>query len=488
MSNITAERDDANATIGDARTKTESESAGTAVETDAASAGDDAKSIRGKRSLFLALSTFALLFLGLIYAFSMFATPISTSFGLEKDAVGLTFNIMMVAFCIGAVIGSQIEKAIGVRSTLVIAALMFLGGFVGAGLFGSGSIAAVYLCYGVLGGLAVGIGYNSVIATTNMWFPDKVGFSSGVLMMGFGLGSLILGTLAVNLIPAVGLSVVFAGIGVITCAVVIVLALLLQRPPANVTKIMAPGKETASGYDPGDEDAPLKSPTFYVYWIWAIIVIAKDPTVDNVHRGATMFLVDRDTPGVTINKLPKMGHEDAPTSICEVFLNDVRVPRSAILGVEHNGFMQTMANFTRERIANVSGVIATAVNAFEDACAYANQREQFGQQIGRFELVQEMIMEMACKIENMMNMLYKLCWQADQGQDVRILAGMAKYYCSKATCEVVDDAIQVLAGIGVVGDHRVVRYYIDIRSARIAGGSDQVMVFNTAPQILKRYR
>ena len=72
-------------------------------------------------------------------------------------------------------------------------------------------------------------------------------------------------------------------------------------------------------------------------------------------------------------------------------------------------------------------------------------------------------MEMACKIENMMNMLYKLCWQADQGQDVRILAGMAKYYCSKATCEVVDDAIQVLAGIGVVGDHRVGRYYIDPR-------------------------
>ena len=282
MSNITAERDDANATIGDA---------GTAVETDAASAGDDAKSIRGKRSLFLALSTFALLFLGLIYAFSMFATPISTSFGLEKDAVGLTFNIMMVAFCIGAVIGSQIEKAIGVRSTLVIAALMFLDGFVGAGLFGSGSIAAVYLCYGVLGGLAVGIGYNSVIATTNMWFPDKVGFSSGVLMMGFGLGSLILGTLAVNLIPAVGLSVVFAGIGVITCAVVIVLALLLQRPPANVTKIMAPGKETASGYDPGDEDAPLKSPTFYVYWIWAIIVIAIGlATIGNCAGFATLLV------------------------------------------------------------------------------------------------------------------------------------------------------------------------------------------------------
>ena len=125
---------------------------------------------------------------------------------------------MMVAFCIGAVIGSQIEKAIGVRSTLVIAALMFLGGFVGAGLFGSGSIAAVYLCYGVLGGLAVGIGYNSVIATTNMWFPDKVGFSSGVLMMGFGLGSLILLSLihiscALNYIPTVCILALSSGKG-----------------------------------------------------------------------------------------------------------------------------------------------------------------------------------------------------------------------------------------------------------------------------------
>ena len=105
----------------------------------------------------------------------------------------------------------------------------------------------------------------------------------------------------------------------------------------------------------------------------AIIVIAKDPTVDNVHRGATMFLVDRDTPGVTINKLPKMGHENAPTSICEVFLNDVRVPRSAILGVEHNGFMQTMANFTRERIANVSGVIATAAPTPTSASSSASR-------------------------------------------------------------------------------------------------------------------
>ena len=230
--------------------------------------------IKSKRMLYLALSTLTLLFLGLIYAFSMFAGPICTTFGLEKAAVGLTFNIMMITFCVGAVIGSQIEAKIGVRNTLFVAAALFFCGFAGTGLFGNGSITVVYLCYGVLGGLGVGVGYNSVIATTNVWFPDKVGFSSGVLMMGFGLGSLILGTLSVSLAPTLGLGTVFAAIGVITALVVVVLACTLRRPPANIVALMAPEKATASGYDPGEQDTPLKSSTFYVYWVWAIIVIA----------------------------------------------------------------------------------------------------------------------------------------------------------------------------------------------------------------------
>lgn len=234
----------------------------------------EANEIKKKRSVYLVLSAVSLLFLGLIYAFSMFAAPMCQSFGLEKSAVGLTFNIMMITFCIGAVVGSQIEGKIGVRNTLIIAAIMFLAGFAGTGLFADGNIGIVYGCYGVLGGLGVGIGYNSVIATTNVWFPDKVGFSSGVLMMGFGLGSLILGTLSVNLAPTLGLSTVFIGIGVITAIVVIALAMVLKRPPADIVAIMAPEKAVGSGYDPGDEDTALKTSTFYVYWIWAIIVIA----------------------------------------------------------------------------------------------------------------------------------------------------------------------------------------------------------------------
>ena len=230
--------------------------------------------IKSKRALYLVLSTVTLLFLGLIYAFSMFAAPMCTTFGLEKSAVGLTFNIMMITFCLGAVVGSQIEKRLGVKSTIIISAVMFAVGFVGTALFANNNIAALYTFYGVICGLGVGIGYNSVIATTNIWLHDKVGLSSGVLMMGFGLGSLILGTISVNLAKAIGLPTVFIAVGIISAIIIGTEGALIQRPPANIVEVMAPEKATGSSYDPGDEDSALKTPLFYIYWVWAIIVIA----------------------------------------------------------------------------------------------------------------------------------------------------------------------------------------------------------------------
>lgn len=249
--------------------------------------------IKSKRMLYLALATLTLFFLGLIYAFSMFAAPMCSAFGLEKGAVGLTFNIMMITFCVGAVVGSQIEKRIGVKGALVVSAVMFFAGFAGTGAFANGSIAVVYLCYGVLGGLGVGIGYNTVIATTNVWFPDKVGFSSGVLMMGFGLSSLILGTLAVQISTSMGLGTVLIALGVVTAVVVVVAAVVLARPPADIIELMAPEKAVAGGYDPGEEDTPLKTSTFYIYWIWAIIVIAIGlATIGNCASDAQLVGID----------------------------------------------------------------------------------------------------------------------------------------------------------------------------------------------------
>lgn len=230
--------------------------------------------IKRKRVFYLAFSTITLLFLGLLYAFSMFAGPMSSTFGLEKSDVGLTFNIMMIAFCIGCVGGSRIEKLLGIRGSLICSAIMVLAGFVGTSMFGYGSIFAVYLLYGVCAGAGVGIGYNSIIATTNVWFPDKVGFSSGVLMLGFGVSTLLLGNLAVRLIPIVGLSAVFSGIGILAGVITFAYSFVLRKPPANITEVVTGQKSAVAGYDPADDDKILKTPTFFVYWIWAIIIIA----------------------------------------------------------------------------------------------------------------------------------------------------------------------------------------------------------------------
>ncbi len=230
--------------------------------------------IKSRRILYLTLSTITLLFLGLIYAFSMFAAPMCKTFELEKTAVGLTFNIMMITFCVGAVIGSQIEKKIGVKGAIIVAAAMFAIGFIGTGLCAHGNVAALYIFYGIICGLGVGIGYNTVIATTNVWFPDRVGLSSGVLMMGFGLGSLILGTLSVNLAASLGLETVLIVVGIISAVVICAEGIIIQRPPENIVELMAPDQVSGSDYDPGEEDSALKTPLFYVYWVWATIVIA----------------------------------------------------------------------------------------------------------------------------------------------------------------------------------------------------------------------
>lgn len=249
--------------------------------------------IKSKRMVYLALSTVTLLLLGLIYAFSMFAAPMCETFGLEKTDVALTFNIMMIAFCIGCVAGSYVEKAVGTRGALICAGVLFFIGFAGTGLFATGQLFVVYVLYGVCGGAGVGMGYNSIVATTNIWFPDKVGFSSGTLMMGFGVSALILGNLSLQFIPTMGLTTVFIALGVVTLIVTILCAFILQRPPANIVEIMTGRKTGAAGADPADNDKPLKTSTFYIYWVWAIIVIAIGlATIGNAASDAQLVGLD----------------------------------------------------------------------------------------------------------------------------------------------------------------------------------------------------
>lgn len=200
---------------------------------------------------------------------------------------------------------------------------------------------------------------------------------------------------------------------------------------------------------------------------------------------ASMYFVPNNAPGVKISEMHKIGQHYG--SLCDIYLENVELPESALVGEIGKGFIQEMKNFEIERLIMATNAMGMATCAFNDAARYANQRVQFGSPIGKFQLIQEMITECYTKILNMRNLCYYTAWRKDSGLSVRVEAGIAKYYCARAGFEVVDDAMQIMGGIGYTEDCRISRMWRDMRLNRIGGGTDQIMVHTTSRQILKSF-
>jgi alkylation response protein AidB-like acyl-CoA dehydrogenase len=199
----------------------------------------------------------------------------------------------------------------------------------------------------------------------------------------------------------------------------------------------------------------------------------------------SMWWVPMDAAGITVEPLSKIGWHMMDT--CEVYLEDVVVREEDLVGVEGAGFMQLMTNFEVERLLMASSLLGMAECAFEDAARYANQRVQFGRPIGAFQLIQEKVTMMRLKIENMRNLVLHTAWKIDNGQSVQIDSALAKLYCARSANEVIDDAMQILGGIGYTTDARVSRLWLDARVQRIGGGTDEVMIHIAGRSILKQY-
>jgi crotonobetainyl-CoA dehydrogenase len=200
----------------------------------------------------------------------------------------------------------------------------------------------------------------------------------------------------------------------------------------------------------------------------------------------TEWFVDMSLPGVKLERLEKLGLR--MDSCCEVYLDEVELDEKDMFGTEGNGFRRGIGDFDFERFLVGACDYGTALCAFEDAARYANIREQFGKTLGRFQLNQLKFCEMAIKIDAMKNMLYETAWAYDQGKMTSGQAAMCKYYCANAAFAVVDDAMQILAGVAVAGDHRIQRIWRDLRVDRISGGTDEMMILTVAKGVLKQYR
>lgn len=196
---------------------------------------------------YLAIGVAAMLFAGVLYAWSILKAPLHAEFGWGVSELALNFTLAMSFFCIGGLLGAQISKRLGHRAALVIAGVLSAAGFALTAILRDVSVLALYVTYGVLAGLGIGIAYNVVIATVSSWFPDKKGLCSGCLMMGFGASALILGNAANALFKsALGWRATYGVLGISICVVLVFAGVLLRKPDAQ-TALPQPKTANAAG-------------------------------------------------------------------------------------------------------------------------------------------------------------------------------------------------------------------------------------------------
>lgn len=214
-----------------------------------------------------------------------------------------------------------------------------------------------------------------------------------------------------------------------------------------------------------------------------MLCVCRSGINENPYKDFSMYLFPMDREGITIEKLDKIGNNMCGTF--EVHLDNVECEETDLVGVEGKGFYQLMKNFEVERLTICAANVGMARCAYDEAVKYAGQREQFGKTIGSFQLIQEKIVDMKIKIENMQNMLYKAAWKKMNGESISIDSSLVKRYTGQAAFQVIDDAMQIMGGIGYTHDCRISRLWRDQRVYRIMAGTEEIMVHTAGRALIK---
>ena len=229
------------------------------------------------RWLVLCFSVLAMLFAGIIYAWSILKVPFGTDFGWTASQLSLNFTLTMCTFCVGGLLGSILARKIGVKIATVISAVLSGGGMALTGFLNGNSIVMLYLTYALMAGLGIGIAYNVIISTVSAWFPDKKGLCTGALMMGFGASSLILGNVA-NSLFATNLSRkgTYVILGVALFVVLGLVSLFLKRPDADTVlpQPKSKGNNSAEDFESADFSTKEMLKRFSFWRAFALLAFA----------------------------------------------------------------------------------------------------------------------------------------------------------------------------------------------------------------------
>ncbi|MFH1993823.1 MAG: acyl-CoA dehydrogenase family protein [Pseudomonadota bacterium] len=187
----------------------------------------------------------------------------------------------------------------------------------------------------------------------------------------------------------------------------------------------------------------------------------------------TCFLVEHGLPGFkAVPMHRKMMWRASNTA--ELYFDDVRVPKENILGKKGDGFRQMLATLDGGRLSIAAMGLGGAQGAYETALKYAKKRVQFGQPISKFQAVAFKLADCAVEIECARNLLYKACWLRDQQRPFEKEAAMAKLYCSEMMGRVVNHAVQIHGGYGLMKEYHVERFYRDQKLLDIGEGTSEV--------------
>ena len=243
-----------------------------------------------KRYLYLATGTAALLFMGLIYAWSIFKKPLSDIFpSLGSFELSMTFTLSIIFFCLGGFFSGRLAERVCYRKRLILAAVVIFIGYFGLSRLaqGGGEYIALklYILYGVCCGFGFGIGYNAVISVIVPWFPDRTGFASGVLLMGFGIGGMIIGSFVSYAISTVGVMSSFLALSIIVPIAVTLAILIIRETDADdraaLSALLSKGEnKTPQAVEKGPSEM-LGSAFFWSYALWNILLTSSGLLVVN---------------------------------------------------------------------------------------------------------------------------------------------------------------------------------------------------------------
>ncbi len=216
-------------------------------------------------------------------------------------------------------------------------------------------------------------------------------------------------------------------------------------------------------------------------------VFARTDPREKGSRGVSAFLVDADTPGITLGaKNRKMGQQGA--HVCDVIFDDCRVPASTIIGGSANlnkGFATAMKTLDRGRLHISALAVGCANRLIDESLKYAVERKQFGQPIAQFQLIQAMIADSKAETYAAECMVLDAASRRDAGEAVNTLASCCKLFSSEMVGRVADRAVQIHGGAGYMEEYAVTRFYRDVRLFRIYEGTSQIQQTVIARNLIK---